>query len=105
MNYSPDLEKVIQYELSNLIELKRKGAAPFQEEIIKKYYAKYDKLRTKKPNKQAFFDKIVQNQKKNKKILKKVLTLSFGFDILLVHERREPLNRAIESAKRSLKTK
>ncbi len=51
MNYSPDLEKVIQYELSNLIELKRKGAAPFQEEIIKKYYAKYDKLRTKKPKK------------------------------------------------------
>lgn len=45
MNYSDDLDKVLKFELSNLIDLKRKNSGPFKEGVIEEYYKKYCKIR------------------------------------------------------------
>ena len=47
MNYSENLERVIQYELSKLIELKNNEDGPFDKEKVKFYYAKYEKIKGK----------------------------------------------------------
>lgn len=44
MHYSEDLDLVIKNELANLIEIKRNNGEPFNEEIINKYYKKYQEL-------------------------------------------------------------
>ena len=49
MNYSADLEKVIQYELSRLIDMKRRDVGPFDKETVKHYNEIYQKIRLKKP--------------------------------------------------------
>lgn len=45
MHYGKDLENVIQYELSRLIEMKRKNEIPFEKNYIEHYYEIYEKLR------------------------------------------------------------
>ena len=49
INYSADLEKVIQYELSRLIDMKRRDVGPFDKETVKHYNEIYQKIRLKKP--------------------------------------------------------
>ena len=44
MNYPSDIELIIKSELSNLIELKRKNAGPFEVGLISKYYKIYKDL-------------------------------------------------------------
>ena len=41
MNYSKDIEKIIDYELSKLINLKKSGAGPFDRETINYYLETY----------------------------------------------------------------
>ena len=48
MNYSDDLEKVIQYELTKLINMKKNGEGPFSKEKVKYYYELYEKMREKR---------------------------------------------------------
>ena len=48
MNYSQDLEKVIQHELSKLVEIKKRGEDPFNESLIRHYSTKYEKIRVTK---------------------------------------------------------
>ncbi len=45
MNYSDDLDKVLKFELSNLIDLKRKEIGPFEKGLIEEYYKKYCEIR------------------------------------------------------------
>jgi hypothetical protein len=47
MNYSADLEKVIEYELSKLINLKKEGRTPFDKNTILYYYKIYEKMCSK----------------------------------------------------------
>lgn len=49
MNYDENLEKVIQYELTKLIEMKKNEIGPFNKKIIKYYNDLYEKIRLKKP--------------------------------------------------------
>lgn len=44
MNYSEDLEKVIQSELSKLIEMKRNNTGPFTKGLIYEFYEKYKNM-------------------------------------------------------------
>lgn len=44
MHYSDDLDKVINYELNNLIELYKAKKGPFDMEFLKKYYNMYIEL-------------------------------------------------------------
>ncbi len=44
MNYSEDLDIVLQNELSNLIVMKKNEEGPFNKEEISKYYSKYLKM-------------------------------------------------------------
>ena len=48
MNYGIDLEKVIEYELTKLIDMKRNETGPFSKEMINHYYELYEKTRSKK---------------------------------------------------------
>lgn len=48
MNYSDELEKVIQYELSKLIEFKKANVGPFDREKIIHYYEMYENILKKK---------------------------------------------------------
>ena len=41
MRYSEDLDKVLQSELTDLINMKRADAGPFNKEVVEKYYQKY----------------------------------------------------------------
>ncbi|MEG1648149.1 MAG: DUF402 domain-containing protein [Bacilli bacterium] len=43
MNYSSELDTVINMGLSKLLEIKKKNQFPFQEEVINKYYDEYKK--------------------------------------------------------------
>ncbi|MEG1146945.1 MAG: DUF402 domain-containing protein, partial [Bacilli bacterium] len=43
MNYSSELDTVINMGLTKLIEIKKKNQFPFQEEVINKYYDEYKK--------------------------------------------------------------
>ncbi len=45
MKYSSKLDKILKKELSNLIEMKKNNEYPFNEEIIKKYYNIFKKIR------------------------------------------------------------
>ena len=45
MHYSEDLEKVIEHELSRLIEMKKWGIGPFDKNKIKYYEEIYEKIR------------------------------------------------------------
>ncbi len=47
MNYSEDLDLVINKELDKLIEMKNKNEGPFDFDIINGYYNKYIKLKNK----------------------------------------------------------
>ena len=38
MKYDKDIDKIVKYELSNLIDLKKDNQGPFAEGIVKKYY-------------------------------------------------------------------
>ena len=48
MHYPKEIEDIIQYELSNLIEMNREGAFPFNKEKIDEYYDKYLRLRNER---------------------------------------------------------
>jgi len=48
MHYSKSLEKIIQYELSELIEMKKNGNGPFEKNIVLYYNNLYKKLRLHK---------------------------------------------------------
>ncbi len=48
MKYGEKLERVIEYELSKLIEMKKNNAEIFSEEMINHYYVLYEKMRAKK---------------------------------------------------------
>lgn len=45
MNYSEELETVLQYELSKLIDIKKKGLGPYDSSKIDYYYGVYKSLR------------------------------------------------------------
>lgn len=47
MQYGEDLEKIINYELSRLIEMKKWGIGPFDKERIKYYDNLYEKIRNR----------------------------------------------------------
>lgn len=47
MNYSEDIEKVIQYELSKLIEMKKNEEGPFDKKMVEYYSGLYEKMRNK----------------------------------------------------------
>lgn len=47
MNYSENLQKVIQYELDNLIELYKSSNAPFNKEVVNYYLDIYKKIKNK----------------------------------------------------------
>jgi len=51
MNYSKDLDKIIQYELTNLINEKKQNQQPFVKECIQEYLEKYKKLNNKSAEK------------------------------------------------------
>lgn len=48
LNYGDDIDKIVKYELTNLINLKNEKKGPFDEEALKKYNEKYAEL-LKKP--------------------------------------------------------
>lgn len=45
MHYSEEIEKIVDHELSKLIEMKKWGLGPFEKEKVNKYYSIYEKLR------------------------------------------------------------
>ena len=45
MEYDKDIDRIVKYELSNLIELKKNNIGPFEEGIIKKYYELFKKIK------------------------------------------------------------
>ena len=45
MKYSEDLDKVIKYQLSKLISIKRKDIGPFEKGIVEKYYEMYKNIK------------------------------------------------------------
>ena len=45
MHYPKEIDKILKYELSNLIDMERKGESPFDKEVIDMYYEKFIKLR------------------------------------------------------------
>ena len=45
MHYPKEIDKILKYELSNLIDMERKGESPFDKEVIDMYYEKFLKLR------------------------------------------------------------
>ena len=47
MHYSNDLDKILKTELSNLIDMVRRKEWPFQHEDLKRYYAKYQEIKSK----------------------------------------------------------
>ncbi len=47
MNYSNDIDKILKYELSNLIELARNKKGPFVKEKLENYYQMYKAYKTK----------------------------------------------------------
>ena len=52
MHYPKEIDDILKYELSNLIEMERKKEYPFSKEIIDEYYEKYLKLRKEKEENQ-----------------------------------------------------
>ena len=44
MHYSNDLDKIIKYELNNLITKYKNKEEPFDKETVKKYYDLYKKI-------------------------------------------------------------
>lgn len=48
MKYTDDIDRILKKELSDLIQLKRSNAFPFDSEIVKKYHEEYKKLVAKK---------------------------------------------------------
>ncbi len=44
MNYSDDIDKIVNYELKNLIKLYESKKGPFDIQEIKKYYEKYKEI-------------------------------------------------------------
>ena len=44
MKYSEDLDKILQSELTELINMLRTEVGPFNKEVIEKYYKKYLKM-------------------------------------------------------------
>ena len=50
MHYPKEIDDIIKYELSNLIEMNKKHEFPFDKEIIDKYYEQFLKLRKNKEN-------------------------------------------------------
>ena len=41
MNYSDDIDKILKFELTNLIDLARKKTGPFEQGTVQKYYEIY----------------------------------------------------------------
>ena len=41
MHYSKEIDDILKYELSNLIEMNKRKEFPFDKETIDKYYEKY----------------------------------------------------------------
>jgi hypothetical protein len=50
MNYSNELDKIIQSELQDLITLKKSEKGPFDKQFIEKYYQKFVKLKKNAKN-------------------------------------------------------
>ena len=44
MKYSKELEYIIECALTELIELKKKEAGPFQENLVERYYLIYKEM-------------------------------------------------------------
>ena len=45
MHYSDEIDKIVQYSLKKLIDMKNKNEIPFKENIIEEYYEKYLKIK------------------------------------------------------------
>lgn len=48
LNYGEDIDRIVKYELSNLIEIYKKGEGPFNREVLKKYHDEYIDMVAKK---------------------------------------------------------
>ena len=48
MNYPKEINKILNRELSNLIELEQSGKVPFNKKNIDMYYDKYLELKNEK---------------------------------------------------------
>ena len=48
MKYGEDLEQIIEYELQNLIDMKKNNEGVFSKEMMNHYYELYEKMRDKK---------------------------------------------------------
>lgn len=44
MKYPKEINEIIKYELTSLIEMKRNGANPFNKETVDYYYKIYQKI-------------------------------------------------------------
>ena len=45
MNYGEELDKVIKYQLTKLISVKKENSGPFKDGIVEKYYEMYKNMR------------------------------------------------------------
>ena len=52
MNYPKEIDDILKYELSNLIEQERKKEFPFNKDVVDKYYEKYLELKKEKEENQ-----------------------------------------------------
>lgn len=50
MKYPYQIDRIVKYELSNLIELKKENCPPFQESLVQKYYQMFQKIKKNKKN-------------------------------------------------------
>ena len=48
LNYGEDIDRIVKYELSNLIEIYKKGEGPFNRDVLKKYHDEYIDMVVKK---------------------------------------------------------
>ena len=48
LNYGEDIDKIVKFELSNLIEIYKKGEGPFNRDVLKKYHDEYIDMVVKK---------------------------------------------------------
>ena len=61
MRYPKEIDEILKYELTNLIEMERNKEFPFNKETIDFYYEKFLKLRKEQQNSIKFDNKTNQN--------------------------------------------
>ena len=70
MHYPKEIDEILKYELTNLIEMERNKEFPFNKETIDFYYEKFLKLRKEKQNSIKVDNKTNKKLTKSKKLKK-----------------------------------